>query len=146
MSDNPAERAARANIHPSTLNEMARVASYNVMEDLGAARFAHSPSGIIPEDRSKQQVPGNVRGNGTGWRTDVPFGHDGQHPTPGVAQADRIADAFAAKDRAELMAKAAPQPASQTERLLEVMTALANLLLARSEASGQDKKPAPKKK
>jgi len=41
-------------------------------------------------------------GGGTGWARQREWGADGQHPTPGVAQADRIAEAFAQRDRAEL--------------------------------------------
>jgi hypothetical protein len=123
MTDNPAARAARAHIHPSTLNEMAKVASYNVMEDLAASRLAHSPSGVIPTDYGKQQSSrSNAPGDGTGWRADVPFGHDGQHPSPGVAQCDRLVDAQDARDEAA----AATQQGGDV--MAQAMTAMATML------------------
>ena len=58
-----------------------------------------SSGGAIP---SSQQISA-VRG--TGWRNVPDFGADGQHPTPGVAAADRLMDAQDAIDRQKLIAE-----------------------------------------
>jgi hypothetical protein len=137
MSNN-AERMARANIPASALRDMERVGSYNVMEDIAAARFTTGgPAPAIPEDRSKQIQRANPPGDGSGWRADGPFGHNNQHPTPGVAQSDRIADAFAAQDRAELQQKLAPQTSSTLEQQLLVITKQLEVLMLLRERNEQ---------
>jgi hypothetical protein len=138
MADNPAERAARANIPASALRDMTAVA-YDARADVRAFGFATGgPAPAIPEDRSKQVSRPNSPGDGSGWRSDVPFGHNNQHPTPGVAAADRIADAFAARDRAELKQKLAPQASTTLEQQLLVITKqLEVLMLLRDRAEQQ---------
>jgi hypothetical protein len=139
MTDNPAARAARANIHPSTLNEMAKVASYNPMEDVGAARFTTGgPCGAIPDDHSKQQAPRNVP-SGTGWQHEVPLSNP-----PGTAICDRLMDAQDAKDRAALVAQAAPKACTTLEQQLLVITKQLEVLML-LRARDEQQVPAKKK-
>jgi hypothetical protein len=114
-----AERSARANIPKSALDAMT---AYDARGDLRAYGFARSPCGAIPTDHSKQQVARKAPGDGTGWRGDVPFGHTGQHPTPHVAQCDRLVDAQDARD------KAAAQTQQGSDVMAVAMTAMATVL------------------
>ena len=119
MPDDPAERGARANVHPSTLRDMTNI-GYDARADLGAYRFSHSPCGMIPQDFSREAI--NPPGNGTGWTQSTPFVRDDlvkagidQHPTPGVLACDRLIDAQDKIDRAELEARFAAQRAMETK-------------------------------
>jgi hypothetical protein len=102
------EDQARANIHPSTLNEMTRV-GYDARGDLRAYSFAHSPCSPLPQaDQPKRPARVDVIG-GTGWQNQREFGADGQHPTPGVAACDRLMDEQDRKDKVELAERMAKE-------------------------------------
>jgi hypothetical protein len=92
----------------STMQEMVRVIPDGMIQ--GIVHDNRAPTGrpgVIPQHvqpAASVRGPGPA-GDGTGWRTVREYGADGQHPTPGIAHADRIADEFARRDREELKQK-----------------------------------------
>jgi hypothetical protein len=92
----------RLSMPPSAMQAMVQAEPAGFMQ--GVVRDSHAPQG--PSGDGTGKVPGGVArgvaGDGRGWAIQRDWGDSGQHPVPGVAAADRIADAFAARDRAEL--------------------------------------------
>jgi hypothetical protein len=95
------------------LRKMVDACGTNDLRDLVHA--SHRPQGpsaaAIPSSQMLTSVRpgGGMAGDGRGWKPQRDFGSDGQHPTPGVAAADRVAEAFAQRDREELAERLAKQ-------------------------------------
>jgi hypothetical protein len=111
------ERAANSfQFRPEILREMERACGTEDLRDLvHASRRPQGPSaGGIPSSQTLTSVRpgGGARvppGDGTGWAHQRDLGADGQHPVPGIAQADRLMDEQDRRDRAELAQRLAAQ-------------------------------------
>jgi hypothetical protein len=104
------ERAANSfQFSPSVLKEMVTACGTADLRDLVHASHApHTPTMAgIPSSQTVSGVHpgGGARippGGGTGWVKQREWGADGQHPVPGVAQADRLMNEADRRDRKEL--------------------------------------------
>ena len=84
----------------STMQEMVALLPDGMIQ--GIVHHNRAPTGrpgVIPQQQTGVQPAraANPPGDGTGWAREIPLSNP-----PGVAQADRIADEFARRDRAEL--------------------------------------------
>jgi hypothetical protein len=93
---------------PAQIREMDAACDPATARDLWQHGTVQSPSGAGTSGRVAGVHPhggasGGAAGDGRGWAIQREWGDSGQHPTPGIAQADRLMDAQDARDRAALI-------------------------------------------